>query len=234
MLLFTVLLGGAFQWLVLRQYHLHPQLAGREGLSLVGLLEQARPLGTAADMTAKWGARWTWPDEHKSHVDEIKVPATLMATASWVGGFLIAAAFFWWGALSADDVRRQFAPLYTALVNKWWFDELYDFVFVKPTFVISRLIATFDKQWIDWTLDNLAYGTARVAKVWEFIADQSLVDGCVNLIAGWTYSLGLSLRAVQTGRIRQYVMFIVIGAIAIFVLVSFFWSPLVGRASGLP
>ncbi|HZN35707.1 MAG TPA: NADH-quinone oxidoreductase subunit L, partial [Pirellulaceae bacterium] len=90
-------------------------------------------------------------------------------------------------------------------------------------------IAAFDRQWIDWLLDNLARGTVRFAKWWEFIADQSLVDGLVNLVAGWTWSLGLSLRAIQTGRIRQYVMFIVIGAIAIFVLISFFWSPTLAR-----
>ena len=35
--------------------------------------------------------------------------------------------------------------------------------------------------------------------------------------------------AIQTGRIRQYVMFIVIGAVAIFVLISFFWSPTLAR-----
>jgi NADH-quinone oxidoreductase subunit L len=194
----------------------------------VGLLEQARPAGTAANQPAKWLA-WKWPDEHASHVPEVKVPATLAATASWIGGFTIAAAFFWWGLLSPADVRRQFAPIYSALVNKWWFDELYDFVFVRPTMVVSQVIASFDKRWIDWALDGLARGTARFAKWWEFIADQSIVDGAANLLAGWTYSLGLSLRSLQTGRIRQYVMFIVIFALAIFVLISFFWSPTLAR-----
>jgi len=44
-------------------------------------------------------------------------------------------------------------------------------------------------------------------------------------LAGWFYDLGVWLRVFQTGRLRQYVMFLVIGAIAIFVLISFFWSP---------
>ena len=61
------------------------------------------------------------------------------------------------------------------------------------------------------------------------VADRTLVDGFVNLFAAWTYSLGVSLHAIQTGRIRQYVMFIVIGAVAIFVLISFFWSPTLAR-----
>jgi hypothetical protein len=30
---------------------------------------------------------------------------------------------------------------------------------------------------------------------------------------------------VQTGRIRQYVMFIIVGAIALFLLISFFLNP---------
>jgi NADH-quinone oxidoreductase subunit L len=232
MLLCTVV-GGALirQGISSIQHRSAPALA-REGLQLRQLLEYARPAGTAADQPGKWLA-WTWPDEHFAHQEaqfgSIVVPATLLATASWVGGFLIAAAFYWWGLLSPADVRWQFAPVYSALSNKWWFDELYDFLFVKPTMVVSRLIASFDKQWIDWLLDNLARGTVRFARWWEFIGDQSLVDGFVNLLAGWTYSLGLSLRGVQTGRIRQYVMFIVIGAIALFALISFFWSPTLAR-----
>src|SRR4029078_7380126 len=83
----------------------------------------------------------------------VVVPATLMATGSWVLGILLAAAFFSWGTRHPDDVRRQFAPVYNLLVNKWWFDELYDAIFVQPTFVISRLISAFDKRRRDGVFD---------------------------------------------------------------------------------
>ncbi len=56
-----------------------------------------------------------------------------------------------------------------------------------------------------------------------------LVDGIANGLADWTYRLGSSLRTLQTGRLRQYVMFIVLGAIAIFVVISFFWSTTLAR-----
>ena len=204
----------------------------RDGLSLSALLEQARPAGTLADATGAW-TKWTWPNEHLAHQSEnatsIVVPATLLATASWVGGILLAAAFFWVGALNPDDVRRQFAPVYSLLVNKWWFDELYDAIFVQPTMLISRLAAGIDRRWIDGFLDGTARWTVWFSQVWDLIADRTIVDGFVNVFAAWTYSLGLSLRAIQTGRIRQYVMFIVIGAVAIFVLISFFWSPTLAR-----
>lgn len=224
MLLGTVLVG----WFIQRGIGESP----RDALSLVGLLEQARPLGTAADATGAW-TRWKWPNEHFAHEPAqfatIVVPATLLATASWAGGILLAAAFFWRGALNPDDVRRQFAALYNLLVNKWWFDELYDALFVQPTMVLSRMIAGFDKRWIDGFLDGTARSTVWFADRWDLVADRTLVDGFVNLFAGWTWSLGLSLRAIQTGRIRQYVMFIVIGAIAIFALVSIFWNPTLAR-----
>jgi NADH-quinone oxidoreductase subunit L len=202
-------------------------------LSLVNLLEDARPAGTLEPMTGHWLA-WTWPNEHDSHAPAIKTPVTLLATGTWVGGILIAAAFFWWGYLSPEEVRRQFSPLYTLLWNKYYFDELYDAIFVKPTHVLARFMAGIDRYWIDWLIDQLGRSTVSFSKGFDVIADRGIVDGIANLTATWTYSLGTSLRAVQTGRIRQYVVFIVVGAVAIFVLISFFWSPSLPASSTLP
>jgi NADH:ubiquinone oxidoreductase subunit 5 (subunit L)/multisubunit Na+/H+ antiporter MnhA subunit len=224
MLACTILGGWFIQQRIGETWH--------DGLSLQALLEQARPLGTLSDAAGAW-TKWTWPSEHYAHdtanFATIVVPATLLASGSWVAGILLAAAFFWQRALNPDDVRRQFAPVYNLLVNKWWFDELYDAIFVQPTMVISRLISAFDKRWIDGFLDRLALGCIWFSRLWDLVADRTLVDGFVNLLAGWTYSLGVSLHAIQTGKIRQYVMFIVIGAVAIFVLISFFWSPTLAR-----
>jgi NADH-quinone oxidoreductase subunit L len=199
-----------------------------DGLSLVNLLEQARPDGTLANATGRWVSA-TWPNEHDSHAAQIKVPVTLMATGTWIGGIFLAAAPYWWGVLSPEDVRRQFAPIYTLLWNKYYFDELYDAIFVQPTLVLSRFIALIDRNWIDGLIDFLARSVVGFSNAFDLIADRGIVDGLANLAATWTYSLGTSLRAVQTGRIRQYVMFIVVGAIAIFVLISFFWSPTLAR-----
>ncbi|MCI0358374.1 MAG: NADH-quinone oxidoreductase subunit L [Planctomycetaceae bacterium] len=206
-----------------------------DNLSLASLLNEARPDGlralpdgTYADARGRWVAA-TWPNEHKSHADHIKVPVTLMATGTWLGGIFLAASLYWWGYLSPESVRRQFAPVYNLLWNKYYFDELYDAIFVQPTLVISRFIALIDKNWIDGLIDFLARLTVWFSNAWDLIVDRGFVDSIANLTATWTYSLGTSLRTVQTGRIRQYVMFIVVGAIAIFVLISFFWSPTLAR-----
>jgi NADH-quinone oxidoreductase subunit L len=227
MLACTLIVGGLIQIGI--HHHLSQAVNQRiEGFTLEGLLEQARPAGLAANQPpGKWTA-WTWPDEHASHEPTIVAIATLLATGSWIGGILLAAAFFWWGLLDPDDVRRQLAPVYNLLWNKWWFDELYDTVFVRPTLVVSRLAANIDKKLIDGLVDGAARVCVWFADRWDLIADRTIVDGLANLLANWTYSLGLSLRAVQTGRIRQYVMFIVVGAVVIFMLISLFWSPTAG------
>ena len=193
-------------------------------LTLVNLLEQSRPAGTLANQDARWIA-WTWPNEHDSHVPAIAIPVTLLATGTWLGGIGLATLMYALGWLSTEDARKQFAPLYRLLVNKWYFDELYDALFVRPTMVLARVVSLFDRGWIDWTIDNLGRGTVWLARRWELIADQGIVDGSVNLLAGWTWSLGHGMRHIQTGRLRQYVLFIVVGAVALFILISFVWTP---------
>ena len=144
---------------------------------------------------------------------------TIPRTGTAAAGFLLSTVFYGWRKLDAADVRRQFAPIYTFLVNKWWFDELYAFLFIRPAHFVAGIIAKFDKQVIDVAIDKAAAGVRVVSRVDDAI-DRNLVDGVVNLIAQWTYSIGRSLKAVQTGRIRQYVMLIVVGVVALTMLMQ--------------
>ena len=205
------------------------QRIGVSGLTLDGLLSQSEPLGLGTSMPGKW-TKATWPTEHIAHdpanFGSIVAPATLLATGTWLAGIGLATVMYGLGYLNAEDVRRQFSPIYSLLVNKWWFDELYDFVFVQPTLLVGRLISSIDKNWIDGFIDWLSRAVVWFSKQFELIADRGIVDGSINIFAGWTYSTGLSLRSVQTGMLRQYVVFIVVGAIAVFVIISFFWTPL--------
>jgi len=197
-------------------------------LNVVNLLEQSRPAGTDVDTSAVL-AQATWKNEHYAHEDAqystVKVPVTLLATLTALAGIALATVMYCFGKISPADVRRQFEAIYRFLLNKWWFDELYDFVFVRPAHVVAGWAAAIDRKWIDGLIDGTANTTRKFAAIWDRAADQTVVDGFVNSLARWTYAVGLWLRVFQTGKLRQYVMFIVIGAIAIFVLISFFWSP---------
>ncbi len=192
-------------------------------LNLQSLLEQARPAGTAATVASPM-VGMTWPNEHIAHEDAqfwpIVVPVTLMATGTALGGILLAAAMYGFGALDPREVRRQFPRTYRFLLNKWWFDELYDWLFVRRLHQVAAVIAAIDRRWIDALIDGLARVTTRFAEAWDFVADQSIVDRLVNWIGQSTYSTGLSLRRVQTGSLRQYVLFLAVAAIAAFLIAS--------------
>ncbi|MTI09354.1 NADH-quinone oxidoreductase subunit L [Curvivirga aplysinae] len=51
---------------------------------------------------------------------------------------------------SADKLAKSFSGLYAFSLNKWYFDELYDAIFVKPSFVIGRF---FWKRGDEKTID---------------------------------------------------------------------------------
>lgn len=193
-------------------------------LVLVELLEQARPDHTATDAHGVL-LQGVWPNEHSAHAPEIVVPVSFMAIGAALTGFLLATFMYGLGWLSAADVRKQFQPIYRFLLHKWWFDELYDWIFVRPTLVVSRLASSLDQRWIDWLIDGLASCTRKFSEFFENLSDRTLIDGAVNLFAKWTFATGISLHRLQTGSLRQYVMFIVIGTVAIFLLISFFWNP---------
>lgn len=199
------------------------------GLSLSNLLEQARPEGALVDYYGVW-AGIVVPDEHGSHAFwPIKFPVTLLASATAIFGVAIAAAFYWFRVVDPAETKKQFNAVHGFLTNKWWFDELYDFVFVRPAHVVGRLVSNFDRSWIDRLIDSTAAGAKWFANTWTAIADGGVVDGAVNLIAKWTWSIGVWFRNVQTGSVRQYVVFIVIAAIVLFMVIGFFWNPTFAR-----
>ncbi len=193
-------------------------------VGLEPLLEQARPQGTDHQASVGW---LTHPSEHETHADEnyyeIHVPATLWAFGMAFAGFGLATLFYGVKVLNPEDARRQFAPIHRFLLNKWWFDELYQLIFVRPTHQVAGWISAVDRNGIDWLADNAARATVVVARFDDWI-DRLFVDGLVNLTARWTYALGLKLRTVQTGNLRQYVMLLAVGTVALFVLVSLYWS----------
>ncbi len=190
------------------------------------LLEQARPMGTEHGASAGWTTtilKLTHPSEELRKDEAIEIPASLWAFGAALSGFLLATVFYGLRKLNPDDVKKQFAPVYRFLIHKWWFDELYALLFVRPALVVSNWVAACDKQGIDRAVDGLAWLAGIVARLDEWI-DRFFIDGLVDGLAGLTYAVGLRLRAVQSGNLRQYVLWIAVGTVALFLLISFYWN----------
>ena len=80
------------------------------------------------------------PSNHLMH-DMESVPEfiSLLPTLMMIGGFGVAWLMYirWPG--SAASLAQANPLLYNFLLNKWYFDELYDFLFVRPAFWLGRL-----------------------------------------------------------------------------------------------
>jgi len=185
------------------------------------LLEQARPVGTLATTGGVLFPDLTIPSEHNAHAWEIKQPAGWAAIIAAVSGILIAMVIYLWQSVSAEQLAGTLRPLYSLSWHKWWFDELYDFVFVRPALAIGAFVAVImDRGIIDGIIHALAAIGKGVAVIVAIVGDKFFIDKSVDTVAAETWNLGLALRSVQTGRLRQYVMFIVVCTVVIFLITS--------------
>jgi NADH-quinone oxidoreductase subunit L len=79
-------------------------------------------------------------NEHLMHaMHEVPMWVKLSSTAAMLTGLFTAYMMY----IRSDDAPQKlaatFRPLYNFFFNKWYFDELYDFIFVKPAFWLGRL-----------------------------------------------------------------------------------------------
>ncbi|MBV9654617.1 MAG: NADH-quinone oxidoreductase subunit L [Acetobacteraceae bacterium] len=82
---------------------------------------------------------------------------------------------------------RVFRPIYLLAYNKWYFDELYDFLFVRPTFWLAR-------------------------NLWQ-IGDATLIDGAPNGMAEIAAGSSRQVVKIQTGSIAVYAFVMLIGVV---------------------
>ena len=119
--------------------------------------------------------------------------ALLHALVSWpvaVGilGLLIA----WYFYIKRPDLPKKFAQsmrgLYLLLLNKYYVDEIYAALIVRPLLWISTNI------------------------LWH-VVDEGAIDGVVNGTATVARGSGSELRKIQSGNMRSYAAWVVLGAV---------------------
>ena len=114
------------------------------------------------------------------------------------------------------------------LKNKYYFDEAYDFLFIKPLTWFSEVFVSkwMDKGLIDGILHIFGPTTGGVGNTIRNYFDVPVInqffgDGSANA----TYWIGRNLRPIQTGRIQQYlilslVVIFVVGGLVYFLLLA--------------
>jgi NADH-quinone oxidoreductase subunit L len=71
---------------------------------------------------------------------EVPYTVALLPTLMMALGFLVSWHFYIRKPALPAELARQHEPLYKFLLNKWYIDELYDVIFVRPTLWLGRLL----------------------------------------------------------------------------------------------
>ena len=192
---------------------------GGEGGPLYQMIGNSEPLGVASGVEHSGVANIALPSHHAIH--EVHSTAGIVALLAAALGTLTAFFLYCRPVVNPEMIKRQFSGVHGFLVEKWQFDNLYDAAFVRPAHIVGRWCAGFDRN----ILDAILHGAAKTA-IWigtvDKKFDEQIVDGLVNVVGNVTRSVGMSLTVFQTGRIRQYVMFIAISVVALFALLFAF------------
>ena len=127
-------------------------------------------------------------DAHEIHSHGVMV---WVSSAIAVFGILAAAYFHWIRRERADAIARKFPGIVRCLANKYYVDELYDAVVVRPLHLIGELC---------------------------YAIDRLIISGLVQLAGFLPRLAGLSLRPSQAGSLQGYGLGMAVGVALILVL----------------
>ena len=171
------------------------------------ILEHMLAIGAPSRAVELGGAKW------------VAMGASVLIFAS---GLALAAGYYSrWRIFKPEVARARFGGLYDFLAHKWYFDELYGMLLVRPSLTLARGISEFDRLIVDGIVNLAAQITVLLSKL-DGLFDKLAVDGLVNLVGRVLYVVGDWGRMLQTGRLRGYLMMLAAGLVGLFAGV-YYW-----------
>jgi NADH-quinone oxidoreductase subunit L len=128
---------------------------------------------------------------HAMH--EVPAWVPLAPTVMGVAGIALAYGLYMIRPGIPAQLAERFRPVYLFLLHKWYFDELYDAIFIRPA--------------------------RRLAELFWKTGDARIIDGMPNGAADLALQVSRGTVRLQTGRVANYAFAMIIGLV---VFVSLF------------
>ena len=168
------------------------------------------------------GSMLPYHGEAAAHHSPIPLITSLVVA---LGGLLIGWFVYRKVTEVRDPLEKPLGPVYPILKNKYYVDEFYQAVFIRPA---QWLAETVVYQWIDLKIiDGILHAIARfggwLGGIARNVIDLPIINGAGDRAAGTTRGIGAGLRTLQIGRVQIYLVvalaFLVLaGLVYIFVL----------------
>jgi NADH-quinone oxidoreductase subunit L len=153
---------------------------------------------------------------HASHDVGLEWFLMVVSVTIAVIGIIVARVFYKIKPEIPESLGAKFPGAHKILLNKWYLDEIYDFLFVDGLAKGGgRLLGGFDRNVVDGAVNGAGWITrlsARISMWW----DTWIIDGAVRLSSFLVKIASYPVRILQTGQVQSYALFIVVGAIVFF------------------
>jgi NADH-quinone oxidoreductase subunit L len=131
-------------------------------------------------------------------------------------GIVVARYFYHHKPAVPDTLEKSLKPLHGLLYNKYYVDEVYDFLLVDGLCKGGgEALGAFDRNVVDGAVNGAGWITrfsSRVSMWW----DTWIVDGAVRLGSFTVKLLSYPVCILQTGRVQAYALFVVVGVLVFF------------------
>lgn len=108
-----------------------------------------------------------------------------IALLAGIGGIATAALVYQVSKDRIELMKEAFAPLYDLLFHKYYVDELYDLLIVKPTKAIGSFMEErAEKQGIDFAVDEVGFQVKEVSRGISFWQSGRVRTYALNMVAG--------------------------------------------------
>ena len=183
-----------------------------------GWLFQAleRPLSVVPEAVAP--ATWAVLYEAIARVHTLVMILSIVIA---VAGLALAWLVYQKQTISAEMMAIKMGRVYHGSRNKWYFDEMYEALFVNGTLALTRISNWFDARIIDGIVNGAGTVTQGVSRISGWI-DNTFIDGLVNFLANFTGAIGMRLRRIQTGNVQTYLVFALVGFLVITIVLLTF------------
>jgi NADH-quinone oxidoreductase subunit L len=109
----------------------------------------------------------------------------IIAVAAAMGGIIAAVAIYMTGKAQLAFAKQMLAPIYEALFNKYYIDEIYDFLIVKPVKGIGKFMEErAEKLGIDFSVDEVGRQVRAVSRGISIWQSGKVRIYALNMVAG--------------------------------------------------
>ncbi len=154
-----------------------------------------------------------WSYVHLPHVG-FNFSVMLISIGMALGGIGLGYLIYGRKPLEAGqrDPLERLGVVWTVLRNKYYIDEIYRATVIRGAIGLANVCFRFDSGIVDGTVNLVGKLTERWSHV-SGLFDTYVIDGIVNGVGRVTSAVGQELRYIQTGRVQNYMIIVVISVL---------------------